>query len=163
MSGDSAGGNLVAAMHIYMIQHNIPQFMASHLLLVYVGNIIFSFPPSTFSAPPCFYPRTFQPCVSSSAAQISRLHGFMHRNDSQPYPLSLRPYAALRNRVHVSLRVSRRQRGPERLQPSHITRGRFRRHTLEVPVYVTGGGPGNSWWRVRGRQFINKRAHTLCF
>ncbi len=35
MSGDSAGGNLVAAMHVYMQQHNLQKFMADHLLLVY--------------------------------------------------------------------------------------------------------------------------------
>lgn len=34
MSGDSAGGNLVAAMHVYMQQHNLQKFMADHLLLV---------------------------------------------------------------------------------------------------------------------------------
>ena len=37
MSGDSAGGNLVAAMHVYMQQHNLQKFMADHLLLVYAN------------------------------------------------------------------------------------------------------------------------------
>ena len=36
MSGDSAGGNLVAAMHVYMLQNNLSEFMADHLLFVSV-------------------------------------------------------------------------------------------------------------------------------
>ena len=36
MSGDSAGGNLVAAMHVYMLQNNLSEFMADHLLFVFV-------------------------------------------------------------------------------------------------------------------------------
>jgi hypothetical protein len=35
MSGDSAGGNLVASMQIYMLQNNLLEFMADHLLFVY--------------------------------------------------------------------------------------------------------------------------------
>ena len=38
MSGDSAGGNLVAAMHVYMLQNNLSAFAADHLLLVYAGD-----------------------------------------------------------------------------------------------------------------------------
>ena len=37
MSGDSAGGNLVASMQIYMLQNKLVDFMADHLLLVYAA------------------------------------------------------------------------------------------------------------------------------
>ena len=56
MSGDSAGGNLVAAMHIYMLQNNIPEFMASHLLLVCVCSIILYLLPSPFPPLPAVTP-----------------------------------------------------------------------------------------------------------
>jgi acetyl esterase/lipase len=68
MSGDSAGGNLVAAMHVYMLQNNLSEFMADHLLFVSVPTY----------APNASSPLTNQTeCLSRFSHFLSRYSVFM--------------------------------------------------------------------------------------
>jgi hypothetical protein len=105
MSGDSAGGNLVAAMHVYMLQNNLSEFMADHLLFVSVST----------SAPNASSLLTNQTeCLSrffTFPLQILGFHGVLHSNDPQPHTFPLRPHVALRNSLHVLVGISRPKRG----------------------------------------------------
>ncbi len=78
MSGDSAGGNLVAAMHVYMLQNKLAEFSAHHLLLVCVAQ--------AHSTPAL---ELIFELIALHLEQIFGIHGFLHRNDAQPHTLPL--------------------------------------------------------------------------